>query len=161
MQSADTYQSSQPITSKTSLLTRIRELEEQLVSAQQAVHYAVSSSQDGNLQRSSGTANVQQRVRDKTDVTEALSLVSVSVESPDMSDVPQTIATHSNSSSGLEGLPPQATVFVTFVNGDEKYREMMLNWALHLRAIQLWHVVVAFDDKAAATCAENGIPFIR
>ena len=161
VQRSDAYQISQPIQSKATLLSRIKDLEEQLQAAHQAVHSAVSGSQDANVQRSSSITHVKQHVQDVTDVTEALSLVSVSVDSADVSDVPQTNATHVDSSSGLEGMPPQATVFVTFVNGDEKYREMMLNWALHLRAIQVWHVVVAFDDKAAATCAEQGIPFIR
>eukprot|EP00892_Ulva_mutabilis_P012572 jgi/Ulvmu1/9688/UM055_0026.1 len=57
--------------------------------------------------------------------------------------------------------PPEATVFMTFVNGDEKYRELMINWALHLRALSLFHIVVAFDDQAAQTCQDNGIPHLR
>lgn len=56
---------------------------------------------------------------------------------------------------------PEATIFVTFVNGDEKYRELMINWALHLRELGAYHLVVAFDDEAAKTCRENGIPFVR
>lgn len=55
----------------------------------------------------------------------------------------------------------EATIFVTFVNGDEKYRKLMINWALHLRALRMLHVVIAFDDEAAQTCHENGIPHLR
>lgn len=78
-----------------------------------------------------------------------------------------TATSGSNEVNGMSGIndadafPPEATVFVTFVNGDEKYRELMINWALHLRALRVWHVVVAFDETAAASCRENGIPHIR
>lgn len=61
----------------------------------------------------------------------------------------------------VSAIPKDATVFVTFVNGDEKYRELMINWALHLRVVRVPHVVVAFDDVAAAVCGEHGIPVMR
>jgi hypothetical protein len=63
--------------------------------------------------------------------------------------------------SRVEDIPANSTVWVTFVNGDEKYREMMLNWAFHLRVLNVPHVVAAFDDVAAAVCSKNGVPFIR
>ena len=52
-------------------------------------------------------------------------------------------------------------MWVTFVNGDEKYRDLMINWAYHLRAVNVPHIVVAFDDVAAGVCQEKGIPYLR
>lgn len=155
-----THQNWLPYTSKESLSARIESLEEQLYSAQQALHAVASNTQEASIQRTASISPLKQLVRGKSDVSEALSIVSASVESQDALDVaPAT--TQQKNSSGLEGMPPGSTVFVTFVNGDEKYRELMINWALHLRAIQVWYVVVAFDDKAAAACAEQDIPYIR
>lgn len=61
----------------------------------------------------------------------------------------------------INDIPPGSTVWVTFVNGDEKYRDLMINWAYHLRAVNVPHVVVAFDDVAASVCRDKGIPFLR
>jgi hypothetical protein len=61
----------------------------------------------------------------------------------------------------IEDVPPGSTLWVTFVNGDAKYREMMINWAYHLRAVNVPHLVVAFDDVAATVCADKGIPHLR
>jgi hypothetical protein len=63
--------------------------------------------------------------------------------------------------SRVEDIPANSTVWVTFVNGDKKYREMMLNWAYHLRILNVPHLVAAFDDVAAAVCSKHGVPFIR
>lgn len=150
-----------PHISKESLVARIDSLEQQLRSTQDALHSAVSISQEASIQRTGSTPVLTQQVTGSNDVGEALSRVSASLDTQDKFAVAPTVATAEKSSSGLEGMPAGSTVFVTFVNGDEKYREMMINWALHLQAIQVWHVVVAFDDKAASTCAEQGIPFIR
>jgi len=61
----------------------------------------------------------------------------------------------------IEDIPRGSAVWVTFVNGDESYREIMTNWALHLRELQVPHVVVAFDDIAARNCEQLGIPHLR
>jgi hypothetical protein len=63
--------------------------------------------------------------------------------------------------ASVDDIPPGSTVWVTFVNGDEKYREMMINWAYHLRQVNVPHLVVAFDDVAAGVCEDKGIPFLR
>ena len=80
-------------------------------------------------------------------------------------DAPSTVPVREKQRAGwyrdISGIPKDSTVWVTFVNGDEKYREMMLNWALHLRSLRVPHVVVAFDDAAAAMCGEHDIPFMR
>lgn len=61
----------------------------------------------------------------------------------------------------MDDIPAGATVWVTFVNGDDKYRDLMINWAYHLRLVNVAHVVIAFDDLAAQVCAANDIPYIR
>jgi hypothetical protein len=63
--------------------------------------------------------------------------------------------------NNIDDIPAGATVWVTFVNGDEKYRDLMMNWAYHLRTVNVPHMVVAFDDVAATVCQEKGIPYLR
>lgn len=163
VQRVEVYQSTHypwlPYVTKESLAARVQSLEEQLSLTRQALQQASDSASihQASIQRT-GSAAEHKHAHVSNDVTEALSTVSASLH---VQDVVRQGLSDRNSTSGLEGMPPGSTVFVTFVNGDEKYREMMLNWALHLRAVQVWHVVVAFDDKAAATCAEQDIPFIR
>jgi hypothetical protein len=145
-----------PYISKESLFARIESLEAQLQSTQQALPAGLNS-HEASIQRTGITT--LKHVHGSHDVADALSIVSGSLDSQDT--VAVAPAATEKSTSRLEDMPEGSTVFVTFVNGDEKYREMMINWALHLRAIEVWHVVVAFDAKAAATCAEHDIPFIR
>ena len=119
-----------------SLHRRIHELEELLVAAQHAVHISTH-----------------------TETPAAHALLPAAPSATEAAAV--DAAEGKGWFDSIDDIPPGATVWVTFVNGDEKYREMMLNWAYHLRAIDVPHIVVAFDDVAAAVCAENGIPHLR
>jgi hypothetical protein len=137
--------------SKDKLLGQIKRLEMQLVSAHQALDTAKLASTSKQAVDTGGTT-------DRVDSQESAqdNFASGSIATREHSPANDTQA-----NPGLDAMPAGSTVFVTFVNGDEKYREMMINWALHLRQLDVWHVVIAFDHQAADTCANNAIPYIR
>lgn len=51
-------------------------------------------------------------------------------------------------------------VFATFTNAAPVYVEQLLNWAFHLRELQLPHVVVCLDNESEDIAVSNGIPFV-
>lgn len=57
-------------------------------------------------------------------------------------------------------LNQSATVFATFTNAAPVYVEQLLNWAFHLRALGLPHLVVCLDAASEDVCASNGLPWV-
>lgn len=117
------------------LILRIAQLEQQLASTNAALSRPSCSSSEDSDRSASATA-----VSNEDSGADAVNEVT---------------------GSGDTTYTSEATIFVTFVNGDDKYRELMINWALHLRELGANHLVVAFDEDAAKTCGENGIPYVR
>jgi hypothetical protein len=57
----------------------------------------------------------------------------------------------------LSELSRDAAVFATFSNAAPAYLEQLLNWAFHLRELQLPHLVVCLDAETEEVAASNGI----
>jgi hypothetical protein len=130
------------------LLTRVQHLESKLQSVEDAL-YIASLERYGHEKKS--------LLMPACDDSISRAGVHIAARSIDSSSHPVVAQVALNISS----LPERSTIWVTFVNGDAKYRELMFNWALHLRNLGVLHVVVAFDDTAAATCQDHNIPYIR
>ena len=56
----------------------------------------------------------------------------------------------------ISELDISAPVFATFTNAAPVYVEQLLNWAFHLRELQLPHVVVCLDDESEDIALSNG-----
>lgn len=57
-------------------------------------------------------------------------------------------------------LDRDAPVFATFTNAAPVYVEQLLNWAFHLRALNLPHVVVCLDPESEDIAETNGLPWV-
>lgn len=60
----------------------------------------------------------------------------------------------------IDELDTSAPIFATFTNAAPVYVEQLLNWAFHLRELQLPHVVVCLDDESEDIALSNGIPYV-
>lgn len=60
----------------------------------------------------------------------------------------------------IDELDISAPVFATFTNAAPVYVEQLLNWAFHLRELQLPHVVVCLDNESEDIALSNGIPYV-
>jgi hypothetical protein len=64
------------------------------------------------------------------------------------------------SSASFASIDRQVPVFATFTNAAPVYVEQLLNWAYHLRELQLPHVVVCLDTESEEIADSNGIPWL-
>ena len=60
----------------------------------------------------------------------------------------------------LADLDRAAPIFATFTNAAPVYVEQLLNWAFHLRQLELPHVVVCLDSESEEIATANGLPWV-
>lgn len=60
----------------------------------------------------------------------------------------------------VESLDRSRPVFATFTNAAPVYIEQLLNWAFHLRDLQLPHLVVCLDPESEEIARTNGLPWV-
>lgn len=60
----------------------------------------------------------------------------------------------------LQHLNRAAPIFATFTNAAPVYVEQLLNWAFHLRELNLPHLVVCLDPESEDVAATNGLPWV-
>ena len=67
---------------------------------------------------------------------------------------------HYEGATALEHLDRSSPVFATFTNAAPVYVEQLLNWAYHLRDLNLPHVVVCLDPESEDIAKTNGLPWV-